>query len=88
MPASDQLVTDFRAFATADARTGRLSADWQFWIAHNAALKLCTILLSAEGYRPERNLAHFRTLQALPLILGETQRDDADYLDQGSSMAS
>jgi hypothetical protein len=52
-----------------DASTARLSADWQFGIAYNAALKLCTILLYAEGYRPERNLAHYRTLQALPWYL-------------------
>jgi len=65
----------------ADARTARLSSDWQFGIAYNAALKLCTILLYAEGYRPERALAHYRTLQALPLILGDKRRSDADYLD-------
>lgn len=65
----------------ADARTKRLSADWQFGIAYNAALKLCTILLYAEGYRPERALAHYRTLQALPLILGDARKNDADYLD-------
>ena len=65
----------------ADAGTTRLSTDWQFGIAYNAALKLCTILLHAEGYRTEKNLAHFRTLQALPLILGPERQDDADYLD-------
>ncbi|MCC5835791.1 MAG: hypothetical protein JJU20_13755 [Opitutales bacterium] len=65
----------------ADARTARLSSDWQFGIAYNAALKLCTILLYAEGYRPDRALAHYRTLQALPLILGDSRKDDADYLD-------
>ena len=48
---------------------------------YNAALKLCTILLYAEGYRPEKTLAHYRTLQALPLILGTERQDDADYLD-------
>ena len=65
----------------ADARRERLSVDWQFGIAYNATLKLCTILLYAEGYRPEKNLAHFRTLQALPLILGSKYNKDADYLD-------
>ncbi|MDR1281353.1 MAG: hypothetical protein LBK99_11100 [Opitutaceae bacterium] len=35
----------------------------------------------ASGYRPEKSLAYYRTLQALPLILGEKWRDDADYLD-------
>ncbi|MCX6937943.1 MAG: hypothetical protein NTU80_08610 [Verrucomicrobia bacterium] len=64
----------------ADAARG-LSADWQFGIACNAVLKLCTILLYAEGWRPEKNLAHYRTLQSLPLIFGESRRDDADYLD-------
>jgi hypothetical protein len=63
-----------------DAARG-LSPDWQFGIAYNAVLKLCTVLVYAEGWRPERNLAHYRTLQALPLILGEARRDDADYLD-------
>ncbi|RYD43473.1 MAG: hypothetical protein EOP85_10115 [Verrucomicrobiaceae bacterium] len=58
-----------------------LSADWQFGIAYNAALKLCAILLYASGFRPEKNLAHYRTLQALPLILGPEREDDADYLD-------
>lgn len=64
-----------------DARTDRLSTDWQFGIAYNAALKLCTILLYAEGYRPEKSLAHYRTLQALPFIMGPERKDDADYLD-------
>jgi hypothetical protein len=64
-----------------DAGTDRLSVDWQFGIAYNAALKLCTILLYSEGYRPEKSLAHFRTLQSLPLIIGEERRDEADYLD-------
>lgn len=58
-----------------------VSSDWQFGIAYNAALKLCTILLYASGYRPEKNLAHYRTLQALPLIMGPERSDDADYLD-------
>ncbi len=37
----------------ADAGSESLSIDWQFGIAYNATLKLCTILLYAEGYRPE-----------------------------------
>ncbi len=64
----------------ADAR-GEISADWQFGIAYNAALKLCTILLYASGYRPEKTLQHYRTLQAMPLILGLERKADADYLD-------
>ena len=64
----------------ADA-TGDISADWQFGIAYNAALKLCTVLMHASGYRPEKTLQHYRTLQALPLILGAERKADADYLD-------
>jgi uncharacterized protein (UPF0332 family) len=58
-----------------------ISADWRFGIAYNAALKLCRILLSAEGFRPSHELQHFRTLAALPEILGEAKKADAEYLD-------
>ncbi|MBV5341264.1 MAG: hypothetical protein J0665_17190 [Deltaproteobacteria bacterium] len=64
-----------------DAQTGRISTDWQFGIAYNAALKLCTILLYAEGYRAGQGLQHYRTIQALPLILGRNREVDAAYLD-------
>ncbi|MFH1066656.1 MAG: hypothetical protein V1746_01970 [bacterium] len=63
-----------------DAQTG-ISNDWKYGIAYNAALKLCTILLYAEGYRPEKSLAHYRAIQALPLILGKDKKNDADYLN-------
>ena len=52
------------------------------------SLILCTILLYAEGYEPERQLAHFRTLQALPLILGAERPDDADYLERAGKSGS
>jgi len=58
-----------------------ISPDWRFGIAYNAALKLCTILLYASGYRPERSLQHYRTIQSLPIILGSNRKQDADYLD-------
>lgn len=64
-----------------DAREHSISDDWRFGIAYNAALKLCTILLYAEGFRPDKNLAHYRTLQALPLILGDNWKSEAEYLD-------
>jgi len=60
---------------------GEISSDWRFGIAYNAALKLCTILLYAEGYRPEKNLQHYRTIQSLPVILGKKHEQDAKYLD-------
>jgi hypothetical protein len=58
-----------------------ISADWRFGIAYNAALRLCTILLYAGGYRPERSLQHYRTIQALGLILGPDRRADVEYLE-------
>jgi hypothetical protein len=60
---------------------GDISADWRFGIVYNAALKLCRILLSAEGYRPSHELQHYRTLAALPEILGKAKKADAEYLD-------
>ena len=60
---------------------GAISPDWRFGIAYNAALKLCTILVRAEGYRPGQGLHHYRAIMALPLILGQSKRDDATYLD-------
>ena len=64
-----------------DAQRHDVSNDWKFGIAYNAALKLCTILINMSGYRPEKALAHYRTIQAMPLILGQDKFDDADYLD-------
>ncbi len=64
----------------ADAQGG-ISPDWRFGIAYNAALRLCTVLLYAEGYRPERTLQHYRTIQCLPMILGQNRRRDAEYLE-------
>jgi hypothetical protein len=80
---SRRQITDLFAIVDRDLEdaTRGLSADWQFGIAYNATLKLCTVLVYAEGWRPEKNLAHYRTLQALPLILGADRQPDADYLD-------
>ena len=58
-----------------------ISTDWRFGIAYNAALKLCRILLAAEGYRPSHDSQHYRTLAALSEILGEAKKADAEYLD-------
>jgi hypothetical protein len=76
-------IADLMAIVARDLEDSErnISPDWQFGIAYNATLKLCTVLLYASGYRPEKNLAHYRTLQALPVILGSGHSDDADYLD-------
>jgi hypothetical protein len=59
-----------------------IAPDWQFAIAYNAALRLCTVVLYAEGYRPEKNLAHYRTLQALGEALGNEYAADVEYLQK------
>ena len=64
-----------------DAQVDDISTYWQFGIAYNAALKLCTILLYAEGYRAGQGLQHYRTIQALSLVLGRSREADAAYLD-------
>ena len=65
----------------ADAANPKLSDDWKFGIAYNAALKLCTVMLYAAGYRPEKNLAHYRTLMAIEFTIGPHHKEDAAYLD-------
>lgn len=64
-----------------DAQSEAISEDWRFGIAYNAGLKLCTILLHAEGYRAGRTGEHYYTIQALPHILGQIRSEDARYLD-------
>jgi hypothetical protein len=64
-----------------DAASSQISSDWQFGIAYNAALKLCTILLYAEGYRAATGLQHYRTIQAMSLILGDSLRKDVAFLE-------
>ena len=53
----------------------------RFTIAYNAALRLCTAALAAAGYRSARDQKHFRTITALPLILGSEVEELARFLD-------
>ena len=80
---SEKEVGDLLAIVDRDLTdaSGSISPDWRFGIAYNAALKLCTILLYSSGYRPERQLAHFRTIQSLGIILGKERHDDVQYLE-------
>jgi hypothetical protein len=80
---SSQEIDDLLAIVARDLADagGDISTDWRFGIAYNAAPKLCVILLHASGYRPEKTLQHYRTIAALPEILGEEWRDEADYLE-------
>ena len=60
---------------------GAISADGRLGIAYNAGLKLAMILLRAEGYKPDRQSQHYRTIHAIPLILGEEFKEGSEYLD-------
>ena len=73
-PASPAEIAGLRAIVRRDLSDaqGQISPDWRFGIAYNAALKLCAILLRAEGYRAAHGLQHYRTIQAMPLVLGST----------------
>ena len=64
-----------------DASLDTLSPDWQFGIAYNAALKLCTILLHLHGYRPENALAHYRTIMSLKEMSNPNWTEYAIYLN-------
>ncbi len=64
-----------------DAAANDISDDWKFGIAYNAALKLCTMMLYARGFRPMNNLAHHRTLMAIEYSIGPHRKEDAIYLD-------
>lgn len=59
-----------------DVRSARAvdSSDWTFNIAYNAALKLSSVLLYAEGYRADKMNNHYRSFQAIPVLLGAEYR--------------
>lgn len=65
----------------ADAASTSISADSRHYLAYNAALKLCAILLLASGYRPEKGQgSHQRAIDSIRHILGDERQDDIDYL--------
>ena len=82
-PATKDEIANLLGIADRDLKdaTGLISPDWQFGIAYNAALKLCTILLRAEGYRATHGQQHYRTITAMPLVLGASRKGDAEYLN-------
>jgi len=64
-----------------DAASTSISADSRHFIAYNGALKLCAILLYAEGYRPEKGKgSHQLAIDSIRHILADAREDDIDYL--------
>jgi uncharacterized protein (UPF0332 family) len=64
-----------------DSQVDGVSADGRFSHAYRAALTLATVLLYASGYSPSRGQSHhYRTIEAIPEILGDGAKDDCAYL--------
>jgi hypothetical protein len=57
---------------------------WRFAIAYTAGLRLCTIALNAAGHRASGDRKHYRTIMALPLVMGASAQPTAEYLEQCS----
>ena len=58
-----------------------ISLDWQFGILYNSVLKLCTILLRAEGYRAGSMAHHKITIECLPFVMGSEKEKYSRYLN-------
>ena len=66
-----------------DSQVAGISSDGKFTHAYRASLTLATILLYASGYAPARGQSHhYRTIVAIPKILGDQTKDDMDYLEK------
>jgi hypothetical protein len=64
-----------------DSQVDGVSADGRFGHAYRAALTLATVLLYASGYSVARGQSHhYRTIEAIPEILGDGAKDDCVYL--------
>lgn len=47
-------------------------------------MRLCTLALNASGHRAAGERKHYRTIAALPLVMGDSAKDTAEYLEQCS----
>ena len=56
------------------------SVAWRFTKGYTAAFRMCSAALYAAGYEASRGDHHYRTIDALPLVLGAEVKDLADYL--------
>ena len=81
--ASAQETSDLLDAAVRDLADAKkdLSPAWCFTIAYNAALRLCAAVLQNAGYRASRDQKHYRTIAALPLVIGVEAQEIARFLD-------
>jgi hypothetical protein len=81
-PARDQIAKIFSVVDRDLEDSGhQISRDGRFNLAYNAALQLCAIVLLAEGWRPDKLNAHYRTITSLPAVMGSDWQERADYLN-------
>jgi hypothetical protein len=69
--------------------------DWKFQIAYTAALKLAALALALEGYKPVKDMHHYRAIHSLRFTLGidadiirrfehfRTKRNRIEYEESG-----
>jgi uncharacterized protein (UPF0332 family) len=81
--ASNKEIDDLLEAARHDLQDARqdISPSWSLAISYNAALRVCTAALMIKGYRASRDQKHYRTIAALPLILGAQAEEIAGFLD-------
>jgi len=81
--ATREEVAELLAAVAVDLETARATAApaWRFAVAYTAGLRLCTLALNASGYRAGGERKHYRTIAALPLVIGDSAKDTAAYLE-------
>jgi hypothetical protein len=84
--ATREEVAELLAAVAVDLQTAEATAapGWRFAIAYTAGLRLCTLVLNAFGHRAAGERKHYRTIAALPLVMGDSAKDTAGYLEQCS----
>lgn len=80
---SDREALSLVSAAEQDLRDARqdISPAWRFAIAYDAALRLCSAALGKAGYRAARDQKHYRTIAALPLVIGPEAEELARFLE-------
>jgi uncharacterized protein (UPF0332 family) len=56
------------------------SVAWRFNKGYTAAFRMCSAALYAAGYEASRGDHHYRTIDALPLVIGSALHDLSNYL--------
>jgi uncharacterized protein (UPF0332 family) len=63
-----------------ESQVSGLGPEWRFDIAYNAALQLASAALAAEGFQPERQNKHQRTIECFAFTV-KLKTSDVDFLN-------